>query len=463
MSESGIVGIILTVKWSSQEPEIVFHFPSDSYEILPHYRATFPSWLCFGIESSKLAHLILPSEAFLWDKLSDLVIETNSNCYRFMFFPCSSPFEVIGVYGNCGNRNNTLQQESINNYVSQYKNSQKSFIENFSVCLVLNATSHFDFQVIEELMKSLTYTLINAEASIGMLSSEVEVINYIIFEYFEDKEKFNLEAQQIPNMEGLSLEIIATEKSPNKDGNCLMSNIENKSILAQQFVKLYKSLNYDYKNFIFSLNNGFIRSDMLNLKSKFIPLEYNWNETSLSVDYHKICNTHDTSKLLELIIEISDPHLSIKEISNELLEPLSSVLRCCYHLVNNDIARFIDKIDYRKKYVLVNSNVQHKIEAFSKEFNSNIDWKSCCPLIVICSFFCNGDELSIIKKKLVQFCLKYPYISKFDHYIDTAYNNNKYLLTFPKRDVQVLVTSIISWLVNNHCITILKEQFGALK
>ncbi|KAH8739567.1 hypothetical protein FG386_001124 [Cryptosporidium ryanae] len=493
MAEIEIFGIIFTVKWPYQVPEIVLQYRNNSRNNLKSLSASVPTRECFGIEVSKLAPLILPTDSLLWNKVSELVVESEKYQNRFLFYPSfMSNNSASFIEQICQSQTH----DSRLRYIRGYKNPRK-YIESFSVTLVLDASIELKYDFIEKKLTRFAMKLLKSESRIGLISSEVIKLNEIMFESFKNRNKqmkeLNVEKttsndlflNHIVNRTFDSFNINQTSTysqikkvnesyihSNMKGSNDNIINLTNiKSVLDHNYNDEYiiiegersqlaielgffiKKLIKEYSGYIFSLDKTEICKCISSGVHKLELDHINCDKISIIIDNEKLSGNLSNSELIQKLIKISDPHVSIKEISTELLEPLPVIIDLSEHLVSRGAATFCETIDYERKYIIVSGATKYKMCEFNTTFSSIIEWRGCNPLMLICSFFCKGNNLFIVKNEIAEFLEKYSKVDKnFESIIYSPYKLINNLEDSNENKNEKISRSIISWLVINKCI-----------
>ncbi|KAH7646917.1 hypothetical protein FG379_002608 [Cryptosporidium bovis] len=448
MAKVGISGIIFTVKWPYQVPEIILQYPPNLTNEFKFIRAAIPTRECFGLEASKLAPLILPTNSLLWNKASELVIESKKCQNRFLFFPSSTSSSSL-LFCKCPDNKQPISSGS--RYIREPKYPKK-YIESFSVTLVLDASTELKYDFIEKKLSGFATKLLKSETKIGLISSEAIKVNEIIFEFFKNRNKHKRESDtkktttdslaightvdKIQNNLDIN-PIFGHDKNINinknetrfskENGNIdysvnlhsMQSDLENscndeyiiiegeRSQLAKELGFFVRKLIKDYSSYIFSLDKIEICKCCISDTNKFELNENNCDKISIIIDHEKLTDYSGNSESIQQLTKAADPHLSIKDISIELLEPLSVIIDLSKHLVSRGVAMFCEKINYERNYIVASDAVKYKMSEFKAKFYNIINWRGCNPLVTICSFFCKGNNLFIVKNEISEFLEKY--------------------------------------------------------
>ncbi|KAJ1610560.1 hypothetical protein OIY81_341 [Cryptosporidium canis] len=439
--DDSLVGIILTVKWPYQEPEIIFHYPPSSISTLNGQNVNHNKE-CFGQECSKLAPLILPSDSQLWNKMSDLVIESKEFQYRFTFFPCT----LI--------KNKYTDKALIDQVIQDAKFSTDSLILNksieaFSISLVFIASAFINYEFVQKKVIEIVNSLLICEVANNFISKEILKNN-----------ETSIRSQKITSDSGKSCvngifhfkeqrNIYGIETNQSEQ---LSSTIETTNRLAKKLIQYYSSIEIEH--------NITIISSRLKSSNEFANY-YIWDgstedlydKLTIFIDKEKLSKIYNENELINEISKVADPHLSIRDISVELLEHPSNILSICQKLISKGIAKVTTKIRYDKVYILCPEMIKVQINNFNLEFKDKFDWKGCNPLILASSFFCNGKKLLDVKKELIEFfqahiCQKKT--TKDLIYYPYEQQNNTHS-SCPDKALEI-TKSIISWLFIHNCI-----------
>ncbi|OII74619.1 uncharacterized protein cubi_00172 [Cryptosporidium ubiquitum] len=446
MSGGDLVGIILTVKWPYQEPEIVFYHPSNSFSIL-NEKNVIPIKKCFGLECSKLAPLILPSDSQLWNKMSDLVIESREFQHRFVFFPSSTISNKL-----LSRVSSVNDQKKIINPNNENLKLDK-FIESFSITLVFIASTFIKYEFVEEKLFKIVNALLSCEVTNNFISREIFKSNEVSLECIK-----NIYKAGHNNKDNISV-----GSDHNKLGRLERSNlqehisslIEKNNKLVKKLIKYYLGLRIDYGDVMVVPPKSCYLNCFKNKNHIRNPLEDSYDELTIFIDKTKLSNIYKENELINEILKVADPHLSIRDISIELLEHPSDILKICQKLISKRVATVMEKIRYDKVYAIYPEVIKIQLNQFNLEFKNIIDWRGCNPLILISSFFCNGKKLFDVRNELVEFFQKFAGGKKVsEQFVYYPYGSSKNIYSSSHDESLKIVKSIISWLYVNGCITI---------
>ncbi|KAH8584664.1 uncharacterized protein ELE39_000615 [Cryptosporidium sp. chipmunk genotype I] len=437
MSGCDLVGIILTVKWPYQEPEVIFHYPPSSFSVL-NEKNIIPIKECFGLECSKLAPLILPSDSELWNKMSDLVIESREFQHRFVFFPSST---TNSKFLNQASSNNDRKKINLNNENPKLD----KFIESFSITLVFIASTLINYEFIEEKLFKIASSLLSYEIVNNFISREILKSNEISFEYLK-----NLYKTGQNNKDGLAIgsdhiNLIGLERSNLQEH--ISSIVEKNNRLVKKLIKYYSGLKIDCDNFMVNPSKSHYFYSFIDKNCFHNPVKGSYDELTIFIDKNKLSNIYKENELINEISKISDPHLSIRDISIELLEQPSNILQICQKLITKRVAKVLEIIRYDKAYTIYPDAIKTQVNEFNLEFKDIIDWKGCNPLILISSFFCSGKKLCDVKSELVEFFQRFTKVKKIsERFIYYPYESSDSIYSSNRDEASKIAKSIISWL-----------------
>lgn len=445
MSGGDLVGIILTVKWPYQEPEVIFHHPPGYFSIL-NEKNVIPIKKCFGFECSKLAPLILPSDSHLWNKMSDLVVESREFQHRFVFFPSSTINELLNQVSFSDN------MEKIKNLNNENFKLDK-FIESFSITLVFVASCSIRYEFIEEKLFKIVNSLLLSEVTNNFISKEIFKSSEVLFDYLR---KLYNNDQNSEDMLVLTNQIDLNGFERSNLQEQIFSIIEKNNKLVKKLIKYYSSLKNDCDDAMVTISSNPHYFNSLTNRYYFeTSLEDLYNELTIFINKTKLSNIYKENELINEISKVTDPHLSIRDISIELLEQPSNILKICQRLISKRVAKAAEIIKYDKVYTIYPENIKTQFDKFDLEFKNTIDWRGCKPLILISSFFCNGKKLCDVRNELVEFFQKFAIKKRAPGrfiYYPYELSNNIYSSNYD--EALRIVKSIISWLYVNGCITV---------
>ncbi|CUV04120.1 unnamed protein product [Cryptosporidium hominis] len=440
-----LVGIILTVKWPYQEPEIIFYHPPSSFSIL-NEKNVIQTKECFGHECSKLAPLILPSDSALWNKMSDLVIESKDFQHRFVFFPSST------IHTKSLNQtlfNNIQKKININNRNLKLD----KFIESFSVTLVFIASTLINYEFIEEKLFRIASTLLSCEIANNFISVEILRSNETSFEYLKNLYKSCQNNKGGASIGSEHINLSGSERSNLQEH--IFSIVEKNNRLSKKLIKYFTRLKIDCNDFTVTPSKPHQFFSSIDNNCLQNPVESSYDELTFYIDKSKLSNIYKENELINEISNIADPHLSIRDISVELLEQPSNILKVCQKLITKKVAKVLEIIRYDKVYVICPDSIKTQVNRFNLKYRDIIDWKGCNPLILISSFFCNGKKLCDVRSELVEFFQKFTREKRAsERLIYYPYESSDKIYSSNRDEALKIVKSIISWLYVNGCIEV---------
>ncbi|KAF7457717.1 hypothetical protein HWI79_1804 [Cryptosporidium felis] len=440
MNENEIIGIILAIKWPYQEPEIIFYYPPSSFTILMEKCPIKKVKNCFGLLCSKLAPLILPSDPQLWNKTSDLVIESKEFQHRFIFFPIST--------ARSPNLSNTILDSKKDCNSSSKCIKLKKHIESFSITLVFDASVDLNSEFIYEKLNAIVNSFAIDEVADGFVSREILQISEFSLEDIENAHKRYIDSTNSA-ADDFDSEIT--------DNSYLQINysqiIEERSRMVKKLIKFYSNLKNDYSDLKYCSKNTHNCSCEIKIANEDKYIKENLDKLTVIVKNDKLSITSNENELLNEFIKIVDPHMSILDISKELLESPSNILDLCNSLIIKNAAKITEIVTYDKIYVIVPEIIKIKMNNFNTEFNCIIDWRGCNPLTTISSFFCKGMRLNEIKDEINEFFrINTKCNSESEPKIYCPYESRN-IIQYPTNDHALNSTKlVISWLVVNGCI-----------
>lgn len=442
MSGDNPVGIILTVKWPYQEPEIIFHHPPSSFSISTE-KSVSPIKECFGLECSKLAPLILPSDSQLWNKMSDLVVESKEFQHRFIFFPSST------IKNKCVNKvsnNNTLKKMEF--HIENFKLNK--FIESFSITLVFIASAFINYESIQKILFKMVNSFLSCEVANNFISREILKCNENSFDYIRNlcKSVRNNMDEELSGHDKMNV----TGLERNSSQEQISSIIETKNGLARKLIKYFSNIRIDDKDIATMSTKSHSPNKLINSCIENLE-DDSYDQLTIFLDKEKLSRIYNENELINEIFKVADPHLSIRDISIELLEQPSNILNICQKLISKGIAKVANIISYDKVYTLYPEMIEMQMNKFNLEFKDTFDWRGCNPLILISSFFCNGKKLKYVRKELVEFFQVFSSRKKMiKHLIYYPYEPPNGIHSSSIDETFKTVKSIISWLFINNCI-----------